>query len=149
VLTTIIRTPLQRAQMLHALAARALPLVVTVEKFNPRGRKRSVAQNRLQRLWLNEAAAQFEENTEELRGYCKLRFGVPILRAEDEEFCAKYDAVIKPLPYETKLALMQEPFDFPVSRLMNVDQCTRYLELVARHLTTRGAVLTDPERMAA
>lgn len=146
-LTTVVRSPLQRAAVLHALAARDLPLIVTVEKFDAKGRKRSTQQNRLQRLWLNEAAAQFNEPAEELRGFVKLNYGVPILRAEDEEFLAKYDKHVRPLPYETKLALMQEPFDFPVSRLMNVDQCTRYLELVARYLTTRGAVLTEPDAM--
>lgn len=147
-LTAVVKTPSQRAAMLHALAARDLPLLVTVEKMDPKGRRRSAQQNRLQRLWLNEAAAQLkEESTEELRGYCKLVFGVPILRAEDEEFRAKYDAKIRGLPYETKLALMMEPFDMPVTRLMSVDQKTRFLELMARYLLQRGAVLTEPDPM--
>lgn len=101
-------------------------------------------------MWLNEAAEQLGDRTaEELRGMCKLQFGVPILRAENTRFCEAYDRLIKPLPYETKLEYMMDPLDFPVTRLMTTNQKTRYLEDVSRHFLEQGIVLTEPKRKVA
>jgi hypothetical protein len=109
-----------------------------------------VEQNRLQRLWINEIAEQLNDRTaEEIRAECKLTLGVPILRAENEAFCEAYDRHIRPLPYEQKLALMAEPFDFAVTRLMTTEQKTRYLDAMHRHYSAQGVILTDPERSAA
>jgi hypothetical protein len=109
-------------------------------------RKRTIEQNKLQRKWLLEAQQQGDMTAEEYRGYCKLHFGVPMLIHELEGFKEKYDRHIRYLPYETKIALMMEPFDFPVSRLMNTEQSTRYLDMVYQHLTGLGFVLTIPEK---
>ena len=93
-----------------------------------------------------EVADHFGDRTpEEVRGDAKLRFGVPILRAENDKFRMAYDAHVKPLPYRTKLALMVEPLDWPVTRLMTVDQKTRYLEEFERFYRNQGVSLTIPE----
>jgi hypothetical protein len=84
------------------------------------------------------------QTVEDLRAYCKLTIGVPILRAEDETFREKYDAVVRPLSYEKKIALMKEPLDFPVTRLMSTRQATAYLEGIHRHFSEQGLALTDP-----
>lgn len=119
-----------------------LPLTMTLEK----GRKRSNDQNRLQRKWMNEAAEQLPDHTaEEYRGYCKLHFGVAILKNANEEFAQEYDKHIKPHTYEFKLALMQEPFDFSVTRLMTTKQKKQYLDAVYQHFTGLGVQLTMPE----
>jgi len=109
------------------------------------GKNRSIEQNRLQRKWLIEIAEQRPEQTaEEWRAYCKLRFGVPILRFEDEDFCREYDRLIKPMAYEDKLAIMAEPLDFPVTRLMTTKQKTKYLDAIYTHFTGQGVQLTEP-----
>lgn len=124
------------------LRHRELPCTVTVAK----GRPRSTKQNRLQRQWINEAAEQLgDESAEEKRGYCKLVFGVPILRAEDEEFREAYDTHVKGLPYESKLACMMEPIDFPVTRRMKTAQKKQYLDRMWDHFTGLGVRLTDPD----
>lgn len=138
--TRIVKTEEQRALLLRYLTEAKLPFTATVVK----GRNRSVDQNRLQRRLINEIAEQLGDRTaEEVRGYCKLVGGVPILRAENEEFRERYDAVVRPLPYETKLAIMQEPLDLPVTRLMTVDQATRYLEWIYRHFSEQGIALAE------
>jgi hypothetical protein len=110
------------------------------------GKPRSTDQNRLQRLWARQVAEYFGDRTaEEVRGYGKLHFGVPILRAEDEEFAERYDAVIKPLPYEAKLAIMMEPLDLPVTRRMNTSQKTRFLDAFFYHWTAEGVPLIEPD----
>lgn len=123
------------------IESQALPLTVSIGK----GGKRSLKQNKLQRQWVNEIAEQLGDQTpEEVRGYCKLTIGVPILRAEHDAFRERYDAIVRPLPYEQKLALMMEPLDFPISRLMTTKQATAYLDGIHRHFSEKGIVLTDP-----
>ena len=127
------------------LAGRKRPFTVDIAS----GKHRSIEQNKLQRLWLNEAAAQLGDQTaEELRGLCKLTIGVPILRAENEDFREKYDAIVRPLPYAAKLAIMMEPLDMPVTRLMKAEQKTRYLDGIHRMFAEQGVVLTAPPERA-
>lgn len=138
----IIRSEADREMAAEWLKSMALPFTLDVTK----GKKRSVEQNRLQRMWTLEVAEQLGDRTaEEVRGFNKLTLGVPILRAENQVFAERYDEVVKPLPYETKLALMAEPLDFPVTRLMTVDQSTRYLDAVFKYWTEKGIRLTEPE----
>ena len=140
--TRVIKTESDRALLIQYLKARPLPYTVDIVK----GKRRSVEQNKLNRLWIAEIAEQLGDQTpEHVRGFCKLTMGVPILRAENTLFRERYDAVVRPLPYETKLALMQEPIDLPVTRLMTTDQEHRYLEAVCQFFVERGIVLTDPE----
>ncbi len=139
--TRFLETDHDRRMLIRFIEGQPLPLTVSVGK----GGKRSLAQNKLQRLWINEISQQLGDMTpEEVRGYCKLTLGVPILRAENDDFREKYDADIRPLPYELKLKLMMEPFDFAVTRLMNKKQKTAYLDGVHRHFSEKGIVLTDP-----
>ena len=122
----------------------ALKLPITVHWVQ--GETRTHEQNRLQRLWCNEVAEQLGDQTpEEVRGFCKLTMAVPILRAEDDLFCAAYDKAIRPLPYEVKLACMMEPLDFPVTRRMTVGQKVRFLDHMQRYWLERGCVLTEPK----
>lgn len=139
--TRIIETEHDRKMLIRFLEGQKLPMTVNISA----GGLRTAKQNRLQRLWMQEIAEQKGDVTpEEVRGYCKLTMGVPILRNENEEFREKYDRVVKPLPYEVKLALMQEPLDFPVTRLMSVKQQTAYLDAVHRQFSEQGVILTDP-----
>lgn len=143
-LTRTIHTPEQLAQLEALLRSRKLPITVTVES----GKPRTINQNALQRLWCAEIAEQLGDRTaEEVRGECKLTMGVPIMRAENEAFRIAYDRVIRPLPYELKLAAMMDPLDFPITRLMNADQKTRYLDHLSRHWAQHGIQLTIPDPM--
>ena len=134
----LIRTEAERQSLIRYHQSKGMPFTTTTKD----GDKRSNPQNRLQMKWCKEAAMQGDNTAEEYRAYCKLHFGVPILR-EDEDFQASYDQKLKWLPYETKLALMGE-FDFPVSRLMQVEQMRRYLDAIYQHFTGLGFQLTDP-----
>jgi hypothetical protein len=132
-----------RKDFVKLLESYKFPCTVSVK----RGKDRTLDQNRLVFMWLNEAADQLGDHTpEELRGYCKLHFGVPILRAADNDFRAAYDRVIRPLDYESKLACMMVPLDFPVTRLMSTKHLTEYLDRMRQHFEEHGVTLTDPER---
>ena len=138
---TIVRTERDRKQLIRLIENRKLPFTNNITKG---ASKRSIEQNKLQRLWLREAEEQGDMTTEEYRAYFKLHRGVPMLRSESDEFREKYDRIIKPLPYEQKLELMAEPFDFPVTRIMTAAQKKRYLDQMYVDLAGRGMHLTDP-----
>lgn len=136
-----IQSEYDRQQIVRFIEQQKLPFSVSVE----RGRKRSLDQNRLQRQWQREISEQLGDRTpEEVRGHCKLHHGVPIMRHASDGFRETYDRVIRPLPYEQKLALMMAPLDMPVTRLMNTRQHTEYLDAIHREFTQMGLVLTDP-----
>lgn len=139
--TRVLLNKSDRDGFIRLLETYKFPCTVNVVK----GKDRTIEQNRLQRLWVKEAAEQLgDESPEEKRAYCKLHMGVPILRAESEEFCAAYDKYVRPLPYEAKLAFMAVPLDFPVTRLMTTRQTHDYLEQMRTHFTGLGVLLTIP-----
>lgn len=138
----IVDTEFDRKLLVSFIERHDLPFTANISK----GGQRSIKQNRLQRLWLNEIAEQLpDDNAEGWRAYIKLHFGVPILRAADEEFQTTYDRVIRPLPYEDKLACMKVPIDFPVTSRMNTIQKKQFLDAVYHHFVSeRGLALTLP-----
>lgn len=103
------------------------------------GKDRSLPQNSFTHAWYGQMARELpEDDALGWKCYCKLHHGVPILRAEDEEFRETYDAVIKPLDYERKLIAMRE---WPVTSRMTRKQLTRYAELVQQDFAQRGVLL--------
>lgn len=109
--------------------------VLIRERQKPRTR----AQNSFSHAWYGEIAEALpEDDALGWKCYCKLHHGVPILRAEDEEFRAAYDGSIKPLPYEKKLIAMRV---FPVTSRMNTRQLTKYADAVRDDFAARGVIL--------
>ena len=109
------------------------------------GDDRSQRQNALAFKWYSEIALQKGDlHPEGTRAYCKLHFGVQIM-LEDDDFREKWYSMIKDrFSYEGKLALMLEPFDFPITRLMSTKQMTRYLDKIYNEFTAHGVHLTLP-----
>jgi hypothetical protein len=117
---------------------------VEVEEIKP---GKTPEQNGAQFAWYTEAEKQLQDNSAEwYRAYCKLHFGVPILRNASAEYRAAYDRIIRPLPYEHKLQMMMVPLDWPVTRAMDRHQISQFLDEVYQFLTGRGVNL---ERTAA
>ncbi len=107
-------------------------------KIEPKGR--TSAQNAFSHAWYEEIASAIrEDDAAGWKCYCKLHHGVPILRAEDDEFRAAYDTAIKGLTYEQKLAAMHV---LPVTSRMNVTQLTKYADAVRDDFLKRGVILT-------
>src|SRR5690606_14508197 len=80
------------------------------------GKSRTLDQNAIAHVWYSQVARELREDDESgVKAYCKLHFGVPILRGESDEFREKYDRLIKPMRYDEKLELMEW---FPVTSLM-------------------------------
>ena len=140
----VIQTPSDVVGLMGLLLAHPLPMTVSWVE----GAKRTDRQNALQRRWIDEIARHLgDQKPEQVRGFCKLHFGVPIRRRDCEDFRATYDAKVKPLAYEFKLDLMQEPLDLPITRDMTTAQKGEYLDAMGDYWRGQGATLTDPEAM--
>ena len=108
------------------------------------GKKRSLEQNALQHAWYEQIAQELrEDDAAGWKSYCKLHHGVPILRAEDEQFREFYDNAMKrSLTYEQKLSAMRF---VPVTSLMTKEQLTKYLDAVREDFRRKGVFLEYPE----
>lgn len=103
------------------------------------GKDRSLSQNDQSHVWYEQLAKELRENTAlGWKGYCKLHFGVPILRSEDEAFRNFYDAGIKKLTYEQKIEAMNF---VPVTSLMKVSQLSQYLAAMQDYFVPLGVML--------
>lgn len=113
-------------------------LRVTTKK----GVGRSIDQNALSHAWYNDIAQQIADTPENVKCECKLRFGVPILRAEDPDFAEMYDAaILRSLTYEQKLKAMKY---LPVTSNMTKEQLSRYLDYIQKSYAEQGVVVSFP-----
>lgn len=107
------------------------------------GKARSLDQNALSHIWYEQLSRELrEDDVLGWKSYCKLHHGVPIMRAEDEEFRQFYDGAIKGLTYEQKLQAMKF---MPVTSLMTKLQLSKYLEAMQDDFKKRGVLLMFPE----
>ena len=135
-------TTQQGWETLASVRANALlsskPFVVQVV-----GEKRSLPQNDLiYELYTIIAQQKEDQSIADIRRECKLRIGVPILRASNDQFRNLYDKAIKGgLTYEEKLAAMDI---LPVTSLMTKAQGTEYIETVIREYSQQGVCIIHP-----
>ena len=107
------------------------------------GKDRSIPQNSISHAWYAQVERELrEDDALGVKCFCKLNFGVPILRAEDEEFRSFYDRAIKGLTYEQKIQAMTF---VPVTSRMSKTQKSTYLETMQKHYSKRGVRLEFPE----
>ncbi len=130
----------QRNQAILQITDREMPFVMTMKDY---AHDRSNEQNALGHVWYAQVAATLREDTAEgVKCYCKLHFGIPILRGEDEEFKQAYNRTLLSLTYEQKLEIM---IWFPVTSLMKVEQKSLYLEQIQQHYADRVQLLFPGE----
>lgn len=113
------------------------------------GKDRTLDQNA---LWfaMYQRIAQMTQmgDVEDVRRWCKLHLGVPIMRKASEDFRHAWNVSFLLLTYETKLELMGPcalfgPDGFPVTRLFDRAQGIAYTEKIAEEFTARGVVFDD------
>lgn len=128
------------AEQVKACAAQPGRYVVYIEPFS---QSRSDAQNAISHAWYRQIANEIEGITA-LTAKCvsKLHCGVPLLRAESDDFRQRYDNLIKNrFNYEEKIKLMEW---FPVTSLMTVKQMSEYLERVIEYWAAANVTLEFP-----
>lgn len=108
------------------------------------GKHRSHDQNAIGHAWYEQIARELrEDDALGWKCYCKLHHGIPILRAEDDDFRSSYDATLKGMTYEQKLLVMKM---LPVTSLMNKEQKSKYLVAMQDDFSRRGVLLEFPEQ---
>ena len=139
--TRTIRTEGQLASWLAFLQARPLPITVSAV----RGETRSGQQNRTAHMWYGEVSRQTGDEPGAVKGYCKAKFGLPIMKRDNPEWVAKYEPMYLPLDYQTRIALFEI---IPLTSQMKLPQMMEYMDAVQRHYIQQGIALTDPDPMA-
>ncbi|POA21540.1 hypothetical protein C1886_04510 [Pseudomonas sp. FW300-N1A1] len=113
------------------------------------GKDRTLDQNA---LWfsLYQRIAQMTQigEVEDARRYCKLHFGVPIMRCDCPEFRDGWNRMFLHLTYEEKLELMGPcpllgPDGFPVTRLFNRAQGIAYTDRIVAEFSAKGVFFGD------
>lgn len=113
------------------------------------GKDRTLDQNALWFAMYDRIAKSTEMgDVEDVRRYCKLHIGVPLMRGEDPEFRQGWAESFVHLDYEVKLRLMGPcamfgPDGFPVTRLFNRAQGMAYTDRIAAEFSAKGVVFTD------
>ena len=105
------------------------------------GKSRSLDRNAISHAWYEQLERELREDTAiGWKAFCKLHFGVPILRAEDAEFREFYDRVLIALTYEQKIQAMKF---VPVTSRMDKSQLSQYLEAMQEHFRSKHAVALE------
>jgi len=107
-------------------------------------KKRSLSKNALSHVWYSQLdkEAFTDHSAGYARLYCKLNFGIAIMR-EDEGFSERYASLIrKRFDYEEKIQLMDW---IPITSLMTEDQMGRYLNTMQRTFAENGCILSTPK----
>lgn len=143
--TLVVRDDAGHERMMDALRnKRDYPYMCKIEKGEPR----SLRQNRLYHKWMQELAEQDSDPSNDAAwytAYCKYHFGLKILAAADIEYQEFFNNCLRPLPYETRLKAMYEPYGFPVTSEMNMKQMTQFLDEIQKSAAENGMILTQPE----
>lgn len=119
------------------------------------GRDRSLEQNGLWAGMYKRSAETTGQGTpDEVRAYCKLHFGVPIMCRDDEGFAAGWQRYFSLLPYEEQMHLMGPnplfgPHGFPVTRLFSTRQGAEFTEALLDHFEPKGVYFDDMLERAA
>ena len=139
-----ISTPDEKARCISYIVKQPEPFGVDVREAED---PRTLAQNSLSFRWYGEIANAIGQTPQESRAYCKLHFGIGIVKSGDSKlsrkFTEQYDTIIRPLPYEKKLELMLPPIELPVTSLMTKKQKTEYLNQIQRRYAEQGIYLSS------
>jgi hypothetical protein len=140
--TRAIRFPEQLAHWVAYLQAQKLPLTVSAVK----GVDRTNQQNRTFHMWCGQVSTETGDEADEVKGYCKAKFGLPIMKRDNPEWVAKYEPMYLPLPYDLRIAFFAI---VPMTRLFKVPQMCEFMDAVQRHYIQQGMALIDPDPMKA
>ncbi|MFS6908724.1 hypothetical protein ABMZ20_16640 [Pseudomonas aeruginosa] len=143
-----VNSPARLSEAITRLTAMYREKKYVVVSLRP-GKDRTLDQNA---LWfaLYQRIAQMTGmyDVEDARRYCKLHFGVPIMRAADADFRDGWNRLFLHLDYETKIRLMGAcamfgPDGFPVTRLFNRGQGIAYTDAIVAEFSEKGVFFND------
>ena len=124
-------------RQLHAAMGEHAQLVT----FAPLNGKRGLPSNALSHIWYAYAEeCKGDEFEDDIKCFCKLNYGVPILRKEDQEFNRFYNMALFNKTYEQKIESMKF---VPITSRMTKDQMNRYMTRMQVEFANMGIILTS------
>jgi len=120
------------------LRAQAFPMTVSQAK----GARRSNPQNATFHAWCGQIAAETGESPAEVKAEIKLRYGLPIMEAENAAWVAEWQPLYGPLPYGSRLKLFEV---LPLTSKLTTRQMAALMDEVQREYRAQGIALIDPE----
>lgn len=111
------------------------PLVIKVEKGE--AALRTLDQNALVNVWYRQIGEEYGLDFEEARAYCKLIFGIPMLRTKSKHFRNTYDKYLKHMSYREKMNVIMHT-DLPVTSTFNTKEMSEYMESMQRYFADKG-----------
>ena len=99
---------------------------------------RNLDQNALLHKWFGIIAKEQGDTPENVKNFCKLTYGVPVLRSEDQEFNSFYRACIHGLTYEQKLKAVKY---ISVTSRATVKQMAKIIDHIQKSYAENGIVL--------
>lgn len=100
---------------------------VTIEK---KAKDRSSLQNRLSHKWYSVIGKQTFESEKEVKNYCKLSFGIPIMIRDVEGFAGMWAMQSEGMTYEQEKWSMKF---MKLTSILSVEQMTYYLTQMKLH----------------
>lgn len=119
------------------------PFTVTVKAGE--GKKRSLSQNGLVHCWYGQIAKATHDDPASVKADCHIQWGIPIFRAEDEEYATFIDRALGGLQ-RAKVKAMIEAGYVPCTSLMSKAILSRYMDAVWRHYAPH-VKLMDPTEL--
>lgn len=118
------------------------PFNVTVK---PGEVKRTITQNGLFHAWMGDIAKATHDDPASVKSDCHIRWGIPIFRAEDEDYSLFIDRALGGLN-RVQVKTMIESGYIPCTSLMSKVTLSRYMDAVWRHYAPE-VTLMDPEEL--
>ena len=119
---------------------RGLPLPMTVTQT--KGARRSLPQNATLHAWTGQIAAETGQSAAEAKAEIKLRYGLPIMEAENQAWVAEWEPLYGPLSYAQRLKIFEV---LPLTSKMTTPQMAALMDEVQREYRAQGIALLDPE----
>jgi len=136
--TRILRNDRERAYWVRFLEAQPFPMTVSHLK----GASRTRSQNSTLHMWFGQVSQQTGNEMAEVKGYCKLNFGLPIMTRDNPAWIARYEPMYAPLPYQLRIQFFEI---VPMTSVMTVRQMSELMDVVQRFYRQQGIDLIDPE----
>lgn len=101
---------------------------------------RSLPQNALWAVWYSQIARWSDKNhtTHDIKCFCKLHFGVLLLRQQDRTFREFYDENIRHLEYDKKMVFMEI---VPITSKLSKHNGQKYQSAVQKYYAENGLTL--------
>lgn len=135
-----IRTEQDREAFIRLLMQFQIPCTASLAK----GIRRSQQQSRTAEKWYSQIGAETGQLPIQVKGECKLMYGLPIMQTENAAWVAEWEPIYGPFDYKGRLKLFEI---IPLTSKLTTKQMSNYMDAVQGVYRAMGIPLIDPEAL--